>query len=82
MGGSARDAIFEVLDALGEDAYARRQNRIPVTEPLPDPELQARCCYITTACTEVMGLPDDCEALMTLRGFRDGWLREQDGGED
>ena len=80
--GARRGTQFsKFLDALGEDAFERRQNRNPVTGPLPDPELQARCCYITTACTEVMGLSDDCEALMTLRGFRDGWLRDQDGGE-
>ncbi len=28
-------------------------------------------CFITTAICEADGLPDDCEALQTLRGFRD-----------
>lgn len=70
----------KLLDALGEDAYERRQGNAPVTEAFPDPALQARCCYITTACTQVMGLADDCEVLTTLRSFRDGWLVNQSHG--
>lgn len=38
-------------------------------------------CYLTSACVETKGLPDDCYELMTLRKFRDGWLREQKDGE-
>lgn len=38
-------------------------------------------CYLTSACVEAKGLPDDCYELMTLRKFRDGWLREQKDGE-
>lgn len=39
-------------------------------------------CFLTSACAEAMGLPDDCHELTVLRRFRDGWLREADGGED
>lgn len=28
-------------------------------------------CFITSACTESLGLPDDCDELQTLRAFRD-----------
>lgn len=28
-------------------------------------------CFITSACVESMGLPDDCEVLQTLRALRD-----------
>lgn len=38
-------------------------------------------CYLTSACVEARGLPDDCHELQTLRRFRDNWLRQQDGGE-
>jgi len=38
-------------------------------------------CFLTTACVVAEGLPDDCEALETLRGFRDGWLRKRAGGQ-
>jgi hypothetical protein len=30
-----------------------------------------KCCYISTAVCESMGLPDDCDELQTLRWFRD-----------
>lgn len=37
-------------------------------------------CYLTSACVEAKGLPDDCKELMTLRNFRDNWLKNQPGG--
>lgn len=39
-------------------------------------------CFLTTACCSVMGRPDDCFELTTLRQFRDGWLAAQDGGPE
>ncbi len=38
-------------------------------------------CFITSACVEARGLPDDCEELATLRGFRDGYLSRIEGGQ-
>jgi hypothetical protein len=32
-------------------------------------------CFITSACVEAKGLPDDCRELTTLRRFRDGYVR-------
>lgn len=32
-------------------------------------------CFLTSACTEARGLPDDCEELTTLRAFRDGYMK-------
>lgn len=37
-------------------------------------------CYLTSACVEYRGLPDDCNELAVLRAFRDGWLSAQPGG--
>ena len=34
-------------------------------------------CFLTSACTEARGLPDDCHELTVLRAFRDGYLRSQ-----
>ena len=31
-------------------------------------------CFISTACVEVAGLPDNCDELQTLRTFRDGFI--------
>ncbi|MEM8640127.1 MAG: CFI-box-CTERM domain-containing protein [Cyanobacteria bacterium P01_G01_bin.54] len=33
-------------------------------------------CYITTACVMARGLSDDCHELMTLRQFRDDYMRQ------
>jgi hypothetical protein len=41
-----------------------------------------RCkCYITTAVCSSLGLPDDCDDLVTLRWFRDHILRTSPSGE-
>jgi len=37
-------------------------------------------CFITTACTGAMGLPDDCAELVTLRKFRDEYVRHLPNG--
>jgi hypothetical protein len=37
-------------------------------------------CYLTTACTENKGLPDNCYELETLRGFRDNFLLKNKEG--
>lgn len=31
-------------------------------------------CYLTSACVEAKGLPDDCHELTTLRAFRDSYM--------
>lgn len=39
-------------------------------------------CFITTACAQARGLPDDCEQLRLLRLFRDGYVADlPDGAE-
>lgn len=40
----------------------------------------ASTCYLTTACVDVMGLPDDCFELETLRGFRNIILLSEPSG--
>ena len=39
-------------------------------------------CFLTTACVEARGLPDDCEALETLRTFRDACLANRPDGRE
>lgn len=38
-------------------------------------------CFLTSACTEARGLPDDCEELTTLRAFRDGYMKSFPQGQ-
>lgn len=33
-------------------------------------------CFLTSACVEAKGLPDDCRELTVLRSFRDTYLKE------
>jgi hypothetical protein len=37
-------------------------------------------CFLTTACVQGMGLPDDCHELQILRTFRDAYLLSQPFG--
>ena len=37
-------------------------------------------CFITSACVNAKGLPDDCMELATMRVFRDHWLKKQPNG--
>lgn len=38
-------------------------------------------CFITTACVEAAGLPDNCTELEAMRYFRDGYLAKCDEGK-
>lgn len=38
-------------------------------------------CFLTSACTEARGLPDDCEELTTLRAFRDSYMKFLPNGQ-
>ena len=38
-------------------------------------------CFLTTACCEYKGLPDDCYELETMRKFRDNYIVKQSYGE-
>ena len=40
------------------------------------------CCFITTACTQARGLPDNCEELETLRAFRDDYIIPMEMGPE
>jgi hypothetical protein len=37
-------------------------------------------CYLTSACVDALGLPDDCAELTALRRFRDGYLGDHPRG--
>ena len=39
-------------------------------------------CFLTSACVEARGLPDDCEELSLLRQYRDSYLRRRPGGTE
>ena len=38
-------------------------------------------CFLTSACVEAKGLPDDCRELTVLRNFRDTYLKASADGQ-
>jgi hypothetical protein len=73
------------LDITGIDQAAPAMAVIPDQNYTPPPETDpnAPSCFLTTACCGLMGLPDDCWELQTLRRFRDEvMLRTPDGRAD
>ena len=69
-------------DYINSDIY-RRYCRDYAYDECPiyrgEPESSSGC-YLTSACIEAQGLPDNCEELTVLRNFRDNWLKKQPGG--
>jgi hypothetical protein len=53
------------LDRLTLDGYEKRLQRESAPKIFPGGQ-----CYLTTACVDAMGFPDNCFELETLRGFR------------
>ena len=39
-------------------------------------------CFLTSACIEAKGLPDDCIELTILRNFRDNYMKSAENGQD
>ncbi|WP_254923766.1 DUF4157 domain-containing protein [Pseudanabaena sp. SR411] len=49
---------------------------------LYNPNKKKKGCFITTACVEAKGLPDDCEELTVLRQFRDDYMSSVENGSE
>lgn len=60
----------------------QQEEHQPEPDPEPQPQNRRRGCFITTACVQAHGLPDDCEELTVLRQFRDSYMLGQPGGEE
>ncbi len=72
---------YKKKDYVNEDCYRRYCRDYSYDEcPIYRNEESSSGCFLTSACVEARGLPDDCDELQTLRAFRDNWLRQQPGG--
>lgn len=70
-------------DYVNSDVYQRYCKNYSYDEcPIYKGNQDSGGCYLTTACVEAKGLPDDCEELTILRNFRDHWLKKQPGGAE
>lgn len=83
------EMLADMLDLRAR--LSPKKPKVPVREPAEgkkppdkgsgkDATAKKSRCYLTSACVEYRGLPDDCHELMVLRTFRDGWLSVQPGG--
>lgn len=59
---------YEQVDALILEASTSKKKK------------KSGLCYLTTACVEFAGLPDDCHELTMLRHFRDDYLGNRHNG--
>lgn len=50
--------------------------------PIYKHETSSGGCFLTSACVEAKGLPDDCHELTVLRSFRDGYLSSLPTGKE
>lgn len=62
----------------GLELAAQERSRLRGIEECAPPPSGA--CFLTTACTETLGLADDCVELRTLRAFRDRSLARSANG--
>lgn len=49
--------------------------------PIYKQEGNSSGCFLTSACVEAKGLPDDCKELTVLRAFRDGYMKSLPQGQ-
>lgn len=75
--------IYSYRDSKYRDSYLREHGLNPEKYYKPDSPSSSSSssdCFVTTACVQAKGLPDDCEELETLRNFRDNYLFSVENG--
>lgn len=66
------ESSFDKIMELAQDSLSNNQTQNKKKEG----------CFLTTACVNYAGLPDDCFELQTLRNFRDNYLASTAEGQD
>lgn len=65
------DSLYHLAHSDSENsAYDKGRSG----EQLDSDKDKGSSCFLTTACVETLGLPDDCDELTTLRRFRDTYM--------
>ena len=76
IGNTGRDFVEAAFESA-EDKKARQD----AENDKYDPPKEDTSCFLTTACVEHAGLPDNCHELTTLRSFRDNYMRSLPNGD-
>jgi hypothetical protein len=63
-----------------DDSYQERISEEANEHRASDDSSSGGGCFLTTACVEAAGLPDDCKELTVLRQFRDGFIAKLPNG--
>ena len=80
-GGHGGDHVDDRYLGLIGAYYSSKECEVVMMGNIAKASLSAgSSCFLTSACAIARGLPDDCFELTVLRGFRDGWLRDQPDG--
>ena len=66
---------------IGGEPKSYRRDREQYEKGRKNTKRQKGGCFLTTACVERSGLPDDCHELQVLRSFRDAYVRTHPLGE-
>lgn len=68
-------------ESIPDDLYQRYCKNYNYDDcPIYKGEESGGGCFLTSACVEAKGLPDDCYELTVLRRFRDTYLQAQPEG--
>ncbi len=78
--GSANDPLAVYCLFCRDDALEEEVVEVLRNPPDQGRRQRGRCCYVTTAVCEALGLGDDCRELELLRWYRDRVLLREPGG--
>lgn len=66
---------------IGGEPKSYRRDREQYDKGRRNTKRQKGGCFLTTACVERAGLPDNCRELQLLRRFRDSYMRSHPHGD-
>lgn len=75
-------ALDAQCNQINPPQYDQNGNRITWFYDYDSGTCRKSPCFLTTACADFAGLPDDCFELSILRRFRDEILMQMPGGTD
>lgn len=70
--------VYEDKSILEE--YGLRRSKYESTDSNNHESSGSEGCFLTTACVDIKGLPDNCRELETLRSYRDTYLKNRENG--
>ena len=79
--GKSSQPLVDTISAKWKEAFPK-SNVTPADVETIQNGFKRKFCYISTAVCQELGKPDDCEELMLLRGYRDGYMTSLENGQE